>query len=163
MTPGTYNAKRKKVYFKEYANLPLLENALKHLNKEEHINFEISILGKVSQFYLDKDIEVSEDTDILKTYWEKVLGNKNNFGVFHNPEIGNIFIVGALVPTFLYKLDGKTLGMLSAGPYGILRGIGASEAQVVIHLKSLHKGSYLLIFRGVKADLENYKRLLEEG
>lgn len=160
MTSDTYNAKQ--VYFEAFTHLSLLENALKHITEEDVANFQISILGKVSEFYLDKDTEISKDMNALKIYWEKVLGNTIHFGVFHNPEIGNIFIVGTLASSFLYKIDGKTLGMLSAGPYGILRGIGGSDAQVATHLKMLNDGNYLLIFRGTGADLENYKRLLEE-
>jgi hypothetical protein len=162
MTTGIYNAKQKEVYFKEYANLSLLENSLKHLNKTDLTKFEISILGKVAQFYLDRDLKVSKDTDTLKIYWEKVLDNTIDFGILHNPELENIFIVGALASTFLYEVDGKALGMLSSGPYGILRGIGASEAQATSLIKTLNNGNFLLIFRGTETDLENYKRLLEE-
>ncbi|TVZ28424.1 hypothetical protein JM83_3551 [Gillisia sp. Hel_I_86] len=162
MTVEPYNAKQKQVYFKAYAHLFLLENALKHI-EEDVPNFQISVLGKVAQFYLDKDIEVSKNSDPIRTYWEKTCNNTIAYGCLYNPQIGNIFIVGNLAPTFLYKIDDKTLGMLSAGPYGILRGIGANEIQVSTHLKMLDNGNYILIFRGVKADLEKYKILLEEN
>lgn len=163
MATETYNAKQKQIYLKAFAHLSLLENALKNIKEENLTKFQISILGKVSQFYRDKDIEVSKDTDAIKIYWEKNLDNTIAYGSLYNPQLGNIFIVGPLVPTFLYKLDGKTLGMLSAGPYGILRGIGASEKQVTSHLEMLNKGKYLLVFRGMEADLKDYKRLLEKG
>ncbi len=162
MTAASYNANQKQIYFKAYAHLSLLENALKNIKEEDVKNFQISILGKVAQFLLDKNIEVPKNTDVLKLYWGKIFGNTTNFGNFSNPEIGNIFIVGALASTFLYEVGGKALGMLSSGPYGILRGIGASESQAAAHLKILNNGNYLLIFRGSETDLENYKRILEE-
>lgn len=162
MTTVSYNRNQKQIYFKAYTHLSLLENALRNIKEEDIKNFQISILGKVAQFHLDKNNEVPKDTDSLKLYWEKIYGNTTNFGSFNNPEIGNIFIVGALTSNFLYEVDGKALGMLSSGPYGILRGIGATESQAAAHLKVLNNGTYLLIFRGTETDLENYKRILEE-
>lgn len=160
MTAGTYNAKR--IYFEAYAHLSLLENAINHIKEKDVTNFQISIVGKISKFHLDKDMEVSENTDAIEMYWGKIFNNSLAYGSLYNPQMGEIFIVGTLASSFLYEIDGKTLGMLSAGPYGILRGIGGSERQVTTHLKMLNNGSYLLIFRGSEADLENYKRILEE-
>ena len=122
---------------------------------------KISVLGKASQFYRDQNIEVPLDPDAIKTYWKDVLGATINFGSFINPDLGNVFIIGALAPTFLYELDGKSLGTLSAGLYGILRGIGASETDVAMHLKALYENNYVLILRGLGNELENYKKILE--
>lgn len=158
----TYNAEHKQVYFKAYMQLSSLEQALKNITEEEAKKFQITILGKVAKFYLDTNNEVSKNTDALKLHWQQIFGNNIDCGSFNNPEIGDIFIVGALASTFLYELDGKTLGMLSSGPYGILRGIGASESQATTYLKILNNNSYLLIFRGTEADLANYRRLLTE-
>lgn len=162
MTSENYNTVQKKIYFKAYKQLSLLEDALKHIKEQGFTHFQISILGKVSQFYCDKESEISKDTETLKMYWGELLESTNNFGNFYNREIGNVFIAGTLAPTFLYKIDGKTLGMLSAGPYGILRGIGASETQATTQLELLNNGSYLLIFRGLANELENLKKVLKE-
>ena len=94
-------------------------------------------------------------------YWKNMLDHTIAFDSLKNPEIGDIFIVGALTSTFLNKVDGKTLGMLSVGPYGILRGIGASESQANIYLKLLKNGRYLLIFRGNIEEIDEYKRISE--
>lgn len=162
MTSETLNTKQ--IHIKTFTDLSVLEDALTNIKEEDLINFQVSILGKVTQFYSDKDMKVSEDAEALKLYWEKVLGNNAEFGSFSNPEIGNVFVVGALASTFLYEVDDKTLlGMLSSGPYGILRGIGASESQVAAHLEMLNNDRYLLIFRGTQTDLRNYKRILEEN
>ena len=163
MTSESSNAEQKQIYLKAYQHLPELESALKAIKEEVPTGFQISILGKVVQFYRDKDLKTSTDTDTIKTYWETTLNKTIAFGSLYNPEIGDVFIVGALASTFLYELNGKTLGMLSVGPYGILRGIGGSAAQVTAHLKMLKDDNYLLIIRGIKKELENYKRILEEN
>lgn len=169
MTAYISKTEPKEVFFLAYTHLTQLENALKHLNNEELIKFEISVVGNFEQFNLDRHIarlsdgqEISEHNGVIKTYWKETYGSMAYASLF-NPQFGNIFIVGNLASTFLYKIDGKTLGMLSAGPDGIFRGIGASEEQVKINLKNLDIGNYLLIFRGIGGDLEDYKRLLEEG
>lgn len=161
MTAAISKNEPKQVYFKAFTHLLQLEKALKHLNNAELIKFEISILGKFDQFYLDKDIETSEPNGAIKAYWQEAYSNMT-YASLNNPQFGNLFIIGSLASTFLYKIDGKTLGMLSAGPNGIFRGIGASEAQVNSHLKLLNIGNYLLVFRGVETDLKDYKSLLEE-
>ena len=161
MTTENYNTKQKQVYFKAYKHLFLLENALEHIKQQEgDSNFQISILGKVVHFYIDKDLEVSNNTDTIKKFWKNQLGNTVNFGSFYNPEIGNVFIAGSLVPTFLHIINGKALAALTSGPYGIFRGIGANESQAAANLKLLNKGNYLLIFRGFEDELHNLENIL---
>lgn len=162
MTAAISKNEPKQVYFKAFTHLSELEKALKHLNNEEIIKFDISILGKFDRFYLDTGLEALKHNGAIKAHWQEAYSTMAYANLF-NPQFGNIFIVGSLASTFLYKIDGKTLGMLSAGPNGIFRGIGATEAQVNTHLKMLMSGNYLLVFRGTKTDLEDYKRLLEEG
>lgn len=141
------NIEQKQIYFRAYQDLFQLENDLKHLEaKASH--FQISVLGSVDQFYSDKNIEISKDTHMIKTYWKDLLEKTVNFGSFYNPESGSVFIVGALVTTFLHKINGKYLATLSSGPYGIFRGIGGSEVQATTYLKQLNSGQYLLILRG---------------
>lgn len=159
MTPESYNTKQ--IYFRAYQHLFQLEIDLKLIKEHGPIDSKISVLGKADQFYLDKNIEVSKDVDSLKIYWWKIFGNTANFGSFTNPEIGDVFVAGALTPTFLYEIEGKTLGMLASGPYGILRGIGASETQAASLLKILNNNNYLLIYRGSQNKLENYIKILE--
>lgn len=160
MTAERYNPKQKHIYFKAYEHLTLLEKALRYLKEQGHTGLQISIIGKVTQFSCDKNIEVSKDMDPLRLYWKDNLHNTTEFGSLNNPEIGNVFIVGTLTSIFLEKVDGKTLGMLSVGPHGILRGIGASEKQATNYLKLLKSGNYLLICRGCKEDLETYRELM---
>nr|WP_321230202.1 hypothetical protein [uncultured Psychroserpens sp.] len=150
MKLGKYNIKQKQIYFKAFPELSKLENALKQLKEQNTSLFQVSILGKISQFPNDKDIESFKDIAIIKSYWKNILGRTVNFGTFYNPESGFIFIVGPLVTTFLHKINGKSLATLSSGTYGIFRGIGVSDTQATTYLKLLSSGSYLLIFRGIK-------------
>jgi hypothetical protein len=156
MTSEDYNRKQKQTYFKAYKNLLQLENALKRLKlKEENASrFRVSFLGKASQFYSDKNLENSKESTI-KAYWKDLFGKTIEFGTFFNPQIGSVFIVGALVSAFLHKINGKSLATLSSGAYGIFRGIGASETEASDYLKLLNSGSYLLIVRGFENDLQD--------
>ena len=150
MTTGKYNTEPKEIYFKAYNKLSKVENAIKLL-KEENIPFlQVSVLGKVSQFKRDKAIKSSKDIAIIKLYWKGLLSKTVNFGTFYNQESGSIFIVGALVSTFLHKINGKSLATLSSGSYGIFRGIGLSDIQATTYVKLLNRGNYLLILRNIK-------------
>ena len=162
MSADNNDITKKHIYFKVYKQLNLLEKALDNLKEQGSLGPQISILGKVDQFYHDKNIEVSKDVNSLRMYWKNTLDMATPFGSLYNPEIGSIFFLGTLTPIFLNKVDGKTLGMLSVGPYGILRGIGASDKQSEKYLKILKSGNYLLIARGYDEELKNYKELLDD-
>ncbi|TXD84460.1 hypothetical protein ESY86_05175 [Subsaximicrobium wynnwilliamsii] len=159
MRSANYNIKEKQIYFKVYQDLPQLENALKHLEEQRFLQVQVSVLGKSEQFHVDKNTAISKDTDTIKTYWESRLGNTMNFGTFYNPQTGSVFIVGSLVSTFLHKINGKSLATLSSGPYGVFRGIGASEAQATHCLKQLNDGNYVLILRGFEQELQAFDAL----
>lgn len=162
MTAERNSSNQKDFYFKAFENLALLETALGFLKEKGDTNLQISIIGKVSQFYLDKNIEVSKNMEPLILYWKDTLDNTTDFGSLYNPEIGNVFIVGTLTSIFLEKVDGKTLGMLSVGAHGILRGIGATEKQATDYIKLLKNGNYLLIYKGCKEEFKNYKEVLDD-
>ena len=149
----------KQIYFKVFKHLSQLENALKFIKEEATSNLQISILVKVDQFYLDTENELPKDTKAVKRHWKKILGEKMGFGGFHNPETGNIFIIGDLVSVFLHKVNGKPLANLSSGPYGVFRGMGVDEAQATAYLKLLNSGNYLLILRGSKNELHNLENI----
>lgn len=162
MTAENYNKKQKQGYFKAYQHLSQLEKALRYIKKEGLLGLQISVLGSTTQFYLDKDIEFSKDLNAIKIYWKALLGDTFNFGSFYNPSIETVFIVGPLVSAFLNKINDKSLATLSSGPYGIFRGIGASEAQANRFLKLLGSGSYVLIIRGFEDEVEDYRKKIEQ-
>lgn len=154
------NSDQKKIYFKAYEQLTSLERTLEYIKQKEPIE-QISIIGQVTQFYHDKKIVTTKTEDFLKSYWQHIFENKTTCGTLYNLEIGHIFVVGNLTSIFLNKVDGKTLGMLSVGPQGILIAMGASERQTSNYLNLLKTGSYLFIFRGYEDEWKDYKSYLE--
>ena len=82
------------------------------------------------------------------------------YDYFYNPEIGYIFVIGPLTSIFLNDLEGKILGAISAGPYGILRGLGISSKEATAHIEALKKDGYLLIVRGYDDDLDILDNIL---
>mgnify|MGYP001038049588 CR=1 FL=1 len=161
MTTENYYTKQKQIYFKAFQHLSHLENALKCIKREGIFNSQISILGKTTQFFEDKEIEISDEFFSIKKYWKNQLGHSVNFGSFYNPQIGTIFIVGSLASTFLHKINGKPLAALSSGSYGIFRGIGASKIEASAYLKLLNRGNFLLVFRGFENELHQLENLLQ--
>lgn len=156
-----YNTKQKQIYFKAYSNVYQLETALNRIKVEDISDFQISILGKVSQYYMDTVNCFSENIGPVKAYWKSIYGKGLKFGSFFNPELGNIFIVASLVSTFLHKVDGKSLATLSSGSYGIFRGMGVDEYETTECLKTLRNGKYLLIIRGFEENLWQIEHVLE--
>lgn len=155
MISDNYNSEQKQVYFKAYKKLSQLEIALKHLKEENTAGLQVSILGKVNQFYSDQNVDISENTTIIKKYWKGLLGETMDVGKFYIPDSGFVFVAGSLASTFLHKINGKSLASLSSGPYGIFRGIGFSKAQANNFLKLLKIGNYVLIVRGFEKNLKN--------
>jgi len=160
---STHSTKQKQVYFKAYKELEQLEKALKYLKEENTAQIQVSVLGKVSQFHSDRDIEYFQDTTIMKSYWKDLSGKSVNFGIFYNPESGSVFIVGSLATIFLHKINGKSLATLSSGPYGIFRGIGVTEKKTTNYLKLLNCGHYLLILRGNEDKIPSLETLINEA
>jgi hypothetical protein len=154
MTSKTYHNTQKHVHFKTYQHLWQLEKELGRITSKKNIHLQISVLGKVSQDKEDIAINKSKEANTIRAYWKTHLVNSVKFGSFYNPEIGIVFIVGALASIFLHKVSGKPLAMMSAGPYGIFRGLGVSEAHTSLYLKMLNSGRYLLIIRGNENEIE---------
>ena len=120
---------QKLILFRSYQDLYQLEKALKYLNKDIISRLEVSILGKFSKDKYDSVNEFEQDILKLERKWKELLYNNVDFGYFENADIGLVYVVGSLTSIFLYKINEAPLAVLSAGPYGILRGLGAEEKQ----------------------------------
>lgn len=130
----------------DFQHLQMLRKAIREILSSKD-TFQLSILGQLGNdgFFLDK-MEVGLERE-LKTYWNGVLETKTDFGIFGNPEFGTLFVTGPVASQFLKDISGEPLGAISAGPYGILRGMGILEEEVNSHLKLLKEGHYLLFIR----------------
>jgi len=156
------NTQQKHFLIKAYPLLWPLEKAIKILNKNRTSNSQLSILGKFTKGYTSKSIEERAIYEKeMKIYWNGLLGTSPEFGFFTNPDLGTVFIAGSLTSMFLHEIEGKALGAMSAGSYGILRGLGAYQIQAESFLKLLTNGNYLLIVRGFDDELSVLEELLE--
>jgi len=125
--------------------------------------YELSVLGRTSKLFSAQGKAIIGNGKTLKKHLADLTPVGSEFRSFYNPEIGDIFIIGPLSSIFLNDLEGKSLGTLSMGPYGILRGLGISQKKANAHLSALKKGGYLMMVRGFHDQLEDLKNLLELG
>lgn len=157
------NAEQKQFFIKSYTLLSELRKAVMMI-QDSTLSPNVSILGKfTNEQSFKNEKEQIEFENQLKNYWKELLDSSIELGAFKNPELGTVFIIGALTPMFLHNINGKALGGMSAGFYGILRGLGAYKLQADIYLKTLNKGNYLLIVRGYNNELRVIDELLEDG
>lgn len=150
---------QKQVVFITFQSTTEIEKAFQLLKAENVSKLELSILGKFNQGNFNKIVHTEIET--IKKNCKKLTGHSIGFDSFNNPEIGTVFIAGPLVTIFLREVSGKPLAAMSSGPYGIFRGLGASEAQATQFVKTLSHGHYLLIIRGFTSDLKRIQKILE--
>lgn len=137
-----------------YQHLWQLEEAIQEINKKGTTQLQLSVLGKLTNDCISNHKEALKAKAELKRYWKGTLGIASDFGLFCNPEIGTLFIAGTLVSQFLSNLNGKALGEMASGPYGILRGLGISKNSAATFIEALNERHYLLIIRGYGFDLK---------
>ncbi len=155
------NKKQKSFFIKSFNELWRLKKAIQEIRVNATTGLQLSVLGKFSKECVSNDSEALKAKKELKRYWKRSLGPASDFGIFCNPEIGTLFIAGSLVSQFLHDLDGKMLGEMPSGPYGILRGLGTTEKDTTNYIKDLDGSGYLLILRGYDAELDRTEALLK--
>lgn len=138
----------KQVIFKSFKNLMQIEKALRSVQGYDDSLIQASVLGKFPKFISDDITRLEGNNKNMQHYWKKLLGVDIKYGKFKNPEIGTVFVVGPLASIFLNKINGKNLGNMSTGIYGILRGLGANKYQAETYLHALNNNEFLLILRG---------------
>lgn len=157
-----FSTQQKHFLIKAYSHLWSLEKAIKVIDENGISNSQLSILGKFAKEHTSKSIkEQTIYEKELKAYWKGLLGASIAFGFFTNSELGTVFVVGSLTSMFLHEIEGKALGAMSVGSYGILRGLGAYQLEAEAYLKLLTNGSYLLIARGYDDELNDLEVTLE--
>lgn len=162
MTSEDYNTKRKHVYFRSFKTIMQVEEALKQVKGFGDLKIQISVLGRFPQKHYSDTKLFEEDSVKIKNYWTKFLGEDAYFGNLNNPEIGTVFVMGPLTSILLNKVNGKNLGNMSSGIYGVLRGLGAIKSQVENYLNALKNKEYLLIIRGYDLDLYGLDSFLQK-
>tara|TARA_R110002051_G_scaffold161004_1_gene232660 strand:- start:333 stop:827 length:495 start_codon:yes stop_codon:yes gene_type:complete len=153
---------QKVFYVKALNDLTQVETAIDMIRRNVDTEIELSILGKLSHDEFNNKKILVKKRRALRTYWHEHMDKKTDIGFFFHPEIGQIYIIGPLVPMFLYDVSGKKLGALTGGTYGILRGFGIGPKETMDFLNILDKGSYLLILKGYKKPLSRVENLLNK-
>lgn len=120
----------------------------------------MSLLGKLAQTCALNEDKLLEARKELNHFWKGVTGLRSDLKFFCNPEMGTLFIIGAVATQFLHNMGGKALGEIASGPYGILRGLGIDEGHVCSCLKDLNEKCYLLILRGYEHELMALEALI---
>lgn len=151
---------QKGFYIKTLSDLVQVERAIDIVSSDLGANMELSILGKLNHDEFNNKKILAEKRRVLRTYWHKLFNEETDIGFFSHPDIGNIYIIGHLMPMFLYDVNGNKLGSLSGGTYGILRGLGIGAKETMDFLKTLKEGSYLIILRGYGQQLKQLENRL---
>ncbi|TXD48627.1 hypothetical protein [Polaribacter sp. IC073] len=149
---------KKLFIIKSYQSLSKIEIVLRHIDQKSNNALQLSILGKLPT----NTKELKNSTIVIKKELSAILGKEFQFGYFHNPEIGSLFISGHLTPTFLNKVDEKELASLSTGISGILRGLGIKKDNINTYLTALKNNHYCLIIRGESSVLDIIAPILIE-
>lgn len=150
----------KRTLSKAYTDQWLLESAIQAVLENRSADTQLSLLGNLDDANFEDGPTPMDKIGITKKYWRRLLGDTANFGLFSNPETGTIFTVGHLTDTFLRDVEGTKLAELSAGPSGILRGLGVAPEQAAAHIKTLAEGGFLLMVRGYDQELKKLEETL---
>ncbi len=133
------------VFFYTIAQLLYVEKWVDFLTKNDS-DSHLTIMFKLGQQNLD-DMSLEDLKLKLENYWQKILGPMTEFGLFYNQDIGTIFITGPYTGLFVQEVNGKKLGALPEGLYGILRGLGLNSKETSTTLEKLAEGQYLILGR----------------
>lgn len=146
---------------KVFAQLDHLKKAIAHVTKTSDTDTQLTLLVKQVQMFNGHTQLMDKMNEELMTYWKGVLGPKTGAGFFENIEIGTVFVAGSLSELFLHDVDGKKLGALTKGPYGILRGLGIEESSAADYVEYLNQGRYLLLIRTARSNINGLKDVFE--
>ena len=145
---------QKRVFIKSYGQIFELENALKVIQGMDFNKISISVIGNLGDVYANNPEGLAIEESRLQNFFKELLNTDIDFDSFYNPEMGQLFVVGFLVATFLNPVGKRAIGSLSGGPYGILRGLGVSEVTATSSVKKLNDHKYLLVARAGSFEIE---------
>ena len=157
-----YYFEKKLVCFNAFQNLSQIEKAIQLIKKQADNKLQLSVLGKINPIFIENEKNIEAKISNTEILWKNILSDSVDFGSFYNPEIGNVFVVGNLVSTFLHEVNGRPLAVLSCGTYSIFRGIGADEKEAISYVKKLNYGYYLLIIKGCNKDIRKLESIIEQ-
>lgn len=160
MIPQEKKIKDKQFLIKTFPNVLQIEKVIRTIVQHNNLHPQFSILGKLAPDSLQKENRFDEKIKKIRHELIGFLGKSIQFGYFNNPDIGMLFIAGHLTETFLCKIDGKELGSLPIGLFGIFRGMGIDLKNIDGYLKEVQNGKLLLIIRDKKETITAIKSLV---
>lgn len=152
---------QKQVFLKAYGQIVALKKAINTIQKSGITKITVSVLGNFSEVYFYDKKGLVYKSRYIQGFFNELLGTYTEYGSFYNTETGAIFVTGFLIPMFIRQVGEKKLGALSGGPYGVLRGLGVSETKAASYVDNLSAGTYLLLARGNRSDIEHLEDILE--
>ncbi|MBD1263152.1 hypothetical protein HZY62_21360 [Maribacter polysiphoniae] len=155
-------AEKKHVFLRSYDEISNLEKTIEVIQKSKIKNIMISILGNLEKVQPQNSKRPTDRKVCLENYFKNLLGLDTDLGFFHNAESGELFVTGFLAPIFLDKINEKTLGALSGGPYGVLRGLGIRKKRAGTYIDLLNDGEYLMLVRGNYFDIHLLEGILDK-
>jgi hypothetical protein len=148
MSSKKHNTPQKLFVIRTYQSLSQIETVLRHIAQKNNVPLQLSILGQITTNKAITKKELEKIIADIKQQLSTVLGKQFQFGYFHNPEIGSLFIAGHLTPTFINKIDERELASLPTGLIGIFKGLGINTEEINSYLTELKNENYCLIIRG---------------
>ncbi len=159
MNSTTKSSREKRVLLRSYPKIEQIKNVINSIYHTPINDVQISVLGKLEAEKPNSNFLNAKKK--LQQYCEHNLKLSSNFGIILNADVGPFFIAGFLTPMFLQEINGKTIGSMSTGLFGILRGLGINQNNVNTYLKALEKGNYILILRGSSTVLNKLESQLK--
>lgn len=160
MTFKQHKTRQKLFVIRIYPSLSKIEKVLSSVTEKNNTALQLSVLGKLTANKTSSKKESKKTLAHIKHRLSAVLGKQFQFGYFHNPEIGSLFIAGHLTPIFLNKVDERELASLPAGLLGIFKGLGVLKEDANKHLFDLESCKFCLILRGESSVLAAIEPLL---
>ena len=145
MEARTIKKEKPHIFFNTLAQLIYVEKWVEFLTENDS-DSHLTIMFKLGQQNLN-DVSAADLKSKLENYWQKILGPRTEFGLFYNQDIGTVFITGPYTGLFVQEVNGKKLGALPQGLYGILRGLGLNNKETSDALEKLAEGQYLILGR----------------
>ncbi|MCK0131617.1 hypothetical protein MWU59_08885 [Flavobacteriaceae bacterium F08102] len=149
--PKHREIKHRHVLLKSFSDFDQIEQLITSL-KTYGNTLQLTILGRFDDTH-HGTAKNQDWLDSLVLKWKNCSVLPIEVGVVSNPEIGTIFIAGSFADMFLQEINGKKIGSMTTGIYGVLRGLGIDQERVNTYMNALSEGDYVLILRGYHHEL----------
>ncbi len=160
-----FNKVQKRIFLKVFEQFSELEKTMNKLKIQGISTENLTILKKMDLALIYAS-QTQPEIEKLEFQYENIFEAPVKTGIIKSQEFGTIFIGGNLTSIFLYEVKGKPIGEMSTGIYGVLRGLGATRANLNLQLNSFQKQPFMLIVRAEESLVakleESFENVQEE-